>query len=145
MNMLLSCLIPLVNGFVISNNIINNNLQYYNTHINTNTISMMENGWKKLQGVSIDIIVDKYFRDDRDFIKNINTNINTKGLIYNIYGVPAALAIYENRLDDKIDINQFVFNKGLLLMFDMDDDMRDTLTNSFNNIDIKTNDDFINP
>ncbi len=145
MNMLLSCLIPLVNGFVISNNIINNNLQYYNTHINTNTISMMENGWKKLQGVSIDIIVDKYFSDDRDFIKNINTNINTKGLIYNIYGVPAALAIYENRLDDKIDINQFVFNKGLLLMFDMDDDMRDTLTNSFNNIDIKTNDDFINP
>tara|TARA_Y100000389_G_scaffold138768_1_gene136514 strand:+ start:176 stop:607 length:432 start_codon:yes stop_codon:yes gene_type:complete len=143
--MLLSCLIPLVNGFVISNNIINNNLQYYNTHINTNTISMMENGWKKLQGVSIDIIVDKYFSDDRDFIKNINTNINTKGLIYNIYGVPAALAIYENRLDDKIDINQFVFNKGLLLMFDMDDDMRDTLTNSFNNIDIKTNDDFINP
>ena len=143
--MLLSCLIPLVNGFVISNNIINNNLQYYNTHINTNTISMMENGWKKLQGVSIEIIVDKYFSDDRDFIKNINTNINTKGLIYNIYGVPAALAIYENRLDDKIDINQFVFNKGLLLMFDMDDDMRDTLNNSFNNIDIKTNDDFINP
>ena len=95
-----------------------------------NKLTLNEISWEKTNNLKS--IKNRYFNsEDLDLINQYNNYNNYNyGEMFKIYGVPAALFVITEKKNKKY-VDQIIYNKNLILMFDAGDIMRD----SFNNFD----------
>ena len=108
-------------------------VNYLKTNINSqvNILNEKDVSWEKTNNCNS--IIDKYF-----YKININKYKNNDkeyyGEIFKIFGYPASLIIINNNLKQ---VDEFIINKNLILMFDAGPLMRWTFYKKFKKIDIK--------
>ena len=91
-------------------------------------LTLNEISWEKTNNLKL--IKNRYFNSENLINKYNNYNY---GEIFKIYGVPAALFIISEKNQKKY-VDEIIYNKNLILMFDAGNIMRNSFNDNFDYI-----------